>query len=123
MQASSSEEFRKFLILIDEAVPKDLAVHVVLDNLSTHKTPAVKRWFARNPRFAVHFTPTYSSWLNQVERGGTLAQPGTDPHLATIGRSSPKPFRAVERRVLPCGRCDARALCSRAQTGGDRCRR
>ena len=49
-------------------VPSDLSVHVVLDNLSTHKTAAVRRWLARHPRFQVHFTPTYSSWLNQVER-------------------------------------------------------
>ena len=63
-----AEEFRKFLIQIDESVPRDLDVHVVLDNLSTHKTPAVKRWLARNPRFRTHFTPTYSSWLNQIER-------------------------------------------------------
>jgi transposase len=61
-------EFLQFLKQIEANVPKSLDVHVVLDNLSTHKTPAVQRWFARNPRFHVHFTPTYSSWLNQIER-------------------------------------------------------
>jgi transposase len=61
-------EFLQFIKQIDANVPKELDVHVVLDNLSTHKTPAVQRWFARNPRFHVHFTPTYSSWLNQIER-------------------------------------------------------
>jgi transposase len=61
-------EFLKFLQQIDASVPTDLEVHIVLDNLSTHKTPAVHRWFLRHPRFHLHFTPTYSSWLNQVER-------------------------------------------------------
>jgi transposase len=61
-------EFLKFLHQIDASVPADLDVHIVLDNLSTHKTPAVHRWFLRHPRFHLHFTPTYSSWLNQVER-------------------------------------------------------
>jgi len=63
-----STEFRKFLQTIDAAVPSDLAVHVVLDNYSTHKTPLVASWLKRHPRFVMHFTPTYSSWLNQVER-------------------------------------------------------
>ena len=45
-----------------------MTVHLVLDNYATHKTPAVKRWLARHPRFVVHFTPTSGSWLNQVER-------------------------------------------------------
>jgi len=67
-------EFRTFLAQIDESVPPDLDVHVVLDNLSTHKTPAIQRWFARHPRFHVHFTPTYSSWLNQVERWFALLE-------------------------------------------------
>ena len=63
-----SEEFRKFLNIIDEEVPDGLDVHIVLDNASTHKTPAVKRWLVRHPRFKFHFTPTYSSWMNLVER-------------------------------------------------------
>jgi transposase len=49
-------------------VPVHLDVHVVLDNSSTHKTPAIQRWLVRHPRFTMHFTPTYSSWLNLVER-------------------------------------------------------
>jgi transposase len=63
-----AEEFLKFLRLIDEQIPADLDVHLVLDNVSTHKTPAVKRWLNRRPRFHLHFTPTSSSWLNLVER-------------------------------------------------------
>ena len=61
-------EFQKFLNAIDRAVPDGLAVHVVLDNSSTHKTPAINRWLLRHPRFTFHFTPTSSSWLNLVER-------------------------------------------------------
>ena len=61
-------EFRKFLDQIDQAVPAGLAVHVVLDNSSTHKTPAIRQWLLRHPRFTFHFTPTSSSWLNLVER-------------------------------------------------------
>jgi transposase len=61
-------EFKKFLQTLDHQVPADLDVHLVLDNASTHKTPAIQRWLAAHPRFALHFTPTSSSWLNLVER-------------------------------------------------------
>jgi transposase len=61
-------EFKKFLIAIDKAVPADLDVHLVCDNYGTHKTPEVHAWLARHPRFHLHFTPTGSSWINQVER-------------------------------------------------------
>jgi transposase len=61
-------EFKKFLQTIDREVPDDLAVHLVLDNSSTHKTPTIQRWLAAHPRFVLHFTPTSSSWLNLVER-------------------------------------------------------
>jgi transposase len=63
-----SQEFRKFLDLIDDNVPADLDVHLILDNYGTHKTPAIHRWLARHPRFHLHFTPTSSSWINLVER-------------------------------------------------------
>jgi transposase len=61
-------EFQRFLNLIDRSVPEHLDIHVVLDNQSTHKTPSIQRWLLRHPRFTLHFTPTYSSWLNLVER-------------------------------------------------------
>ena len=61
-------EFKKFLQRIDAEVPAEFDVHLVLDNSSTHKTPAIQRWLAAHPRFALHFTPTSSSWLNLVER-------------------------------------------------------
>ena len=62
------QEFLRFLKLIDAAVPQDLDLHLVLDNYATHKTPKVKEWLIRHPRFHLHFTPTSSSWLNLVER-------------------------------------------------------
>lgn len=61
-------EFRRFLNLIDNNVPNDLDVHLIVDNSSTHKTPEIHRWLLRHPRFNLHFTPTYSSWINLVER-------------------------------------------------------
>ena len=67
-QRHRAKEFISFLDRIDAEVPTNLSVHVILDNYSTHKTPAVKRWLAKHPRYVFHFTPTGSSWLNQVER-------------------------------------------------------
>ena len=63
-----SIEFRKFLNTIDKSVPDGLDVHLVMDNYATHSTPEIQRWLRRHPRFHFHFVPTYSSWLNQVER-------------------------------------------------------
>ncbi len=63
-----SVEFRKFLDAIDDAVPVDLDVHLVLDNYGTHKTPMIRRWLTKRPRYHLHFTPTSASWINQVER-------------------------------------------------------
>lgn len=63
-----SNEFRTFLDRIEANVPSDLDVHIIMDNYGTHKTPLIRAWFAKRPRFHVHFTPTYGSWLNLVER-------------------------------------------------------
>lgn len=63
-----AKEFVEFLGQIDSTVTPDLDVHIILDNLSVHKAPPVKQWLLRHPRFQLHFTPTYSSWLNLVER-------------------------------------------------------
>jgi len=62
------QEFLSFLRHLDANTPADLALHLILDNYATHKHPRVKAWLARHPRLHLHFTPTYSSWLNQVER-------------------------------------------------------
>ena len=80
------EEFLSFLRLIDREVPAELDIHLVLDNYATHKHAKVRQWLAAHPRFHLHFTPTYASWLNQVERWfGLLSQ-------RAIKRSS---FRSV----------------------------
>ena len=63
-----SKDFIEFLRVVDDHVESGLQIHVILDNLSAHKSPEVKRWLARHPRFHFHFTPTYSAWLNLVER-------------------------------------------------------
>src|SRR5689334_4834160 len=63
-----SAEFRRFVDTIDAQVPADLDVHLILDNYGTHKTALIHKWLLKRPRFHVHFTPTYGSWLNLVER-------------------------------------------------------
>jgi hypothetical protein len=68
MPRHRAHEFRKFLNEIEQNVPVGLDIHVVMDNASTHKTKLIRSWFARRPHWDVHFTPTSSSWINQVER-------------------------------------------------------
>lgn len=63
-----AREFRRFLDLVERNVPDDLDIHVIIDNASTHKTKLIRDWFAKRPRWHVHFTPTSASWVNQVER-------------------------------------------------------
>ncbi len=66
MPRHRAQEFRAFLDEVERNVPKDLDIHVVMDNASSHKTDMIKRWFAKRPRWHMHFTPTSSSWINQV---------------------------------------------------------
>jgi transposase len=102
-----ASEFLGFLGTIEANVPADLDVHLVMDNYGTHKTAAIRGWFARHPRFHVHFTPTSASWLNQVERWfATLTQSyirrGTHrstrqleqaiKHYLAMNNADPKPF-------------------------------
>ena len=86
-------EFKKFLAKLDKQVPADLDVHLICDNYGTHKAPAVRAWLQRHPRFHMHFTPTYSSWLNQVERWFGLL---TDKQLR---RGVHKNLQALERDI------------------------
>jgi transposase len=67
-QRHRSAQFREFLDLIEAQVPRRLDVHIIMDNDGTHKTPVIRNWFAKRPRFHVHVTPTYASWLSLVER-------------------------------------------------------
>jgi transposase len=100
-------EFKKFLTTIDQRVPAELDVHLICDNYGTHKTPAIKTWLARHPRFHMHFTPTGSSWINQVERWfgyltGQLIRRGVHKSVQALEadirtwmqqwNSDPKPF-------------------------------
>ena len=63
-----ASEFRRFLDLIETQAPAELDVHIILDNYGAHKTALIRNWFAKRPRFHVHSTPTYGSWINLVER-------------------------------------------------------
>ncbi|MEU9111723.1 IS630 family transposase [Streptomyces sp. NPDC048483] len=89
-------EFKKFLAKLDEEVPSHLDVHLVCDNYGTHKSPAVRKRLEAHPRFHMHFTPTYSSWLNQVERWFGLL---TDQQ---IRRGVHKNLQALERDIRDC---------------------
>jgi transposase len=86
-------EFKKFLATIDSTVPPDLDVHLICDNLATHKTPTITKWLAAHPRFHLHFTPTSSSWLNQVERWFALL---TDRQLR---RGVHKSLQSLEKDI------------------------
>jgi len=88
------QEFLRFLKLIDDAVPQDLDLHLVLDNYATHKTPEIHKWLLRHPRFHLHFTPTSSSWLNLVER---LFAEVTQ---RCVRRGSHTAVRALEKAML-----------------------
>jgi transposase len=63
-----AQEFRRFLDMVEKPVPGDLDIHVVMDNASSHKTKLIRDWFAKPPRWRVHFTRKSASWINQVER-------------------------------------------------------
>jgi transposase len=88
-----SVEFRKFLDRVDASVPPTMDVHLILDNYSTHKTPRIRAWLAKRPRFHVHFTPTYGSWLNLVERW--FAELTTKQIKRGAHRSVPELERAI----------------------------
>ena len=88
-----TDEFLKFMRKIDASVPSELEIHLVMDNYVTHKTKRTRTWLARHPRFHVHFTPTYSSWINQVERYFALV---TD---RCIKRGVHRSTQALERDI------------------------
>ena len=108
-----SSEFLQFLRTIEANEPAQLDIHLVMDNYGTHKTPAIKGWFARHPRFRGHFTPNSASWPNQVERWfATLTERyiRRETHRSTrqleqatkqyldINNSNPKPFAWADSR-------------------------
>jgi transposase len=87
------QEFLAFLNHLDHHVPADLELHLIADNYATHKHPRVKAWLARHPRFHLHYTPAYASWLNQVERWFALII-----HQA-IRRNSFRSVRELVRKI------------------------
>ena len=94
MQILTNQEFLNFLREIDLQVPAGLDIHLVMDNYATHKHAKVKGWIADHPRFELHFTPTYSSWLNQVERWfGLITQ-------RAIRRGSFTSVRALKQKIM-----------------------
>lgn len=119
-------EFKKFLAKVDAEVPSHLDVHLVCDNYGTHKSPAIKAWLAAHPRFHMHHTPTYSSWLNQVERWfayltGDLLQRGDHRSVhaleadirawVTAWNANPQPFiwtKTAEQILKSLGKLIAR---------------
>ncbi len=101
-------EFRKFLDTIDDAVPPDLDIHLIIDNYATHKTPLIRRWLSKRPRVRLHFTPTGASWINLVERWfatltekqirrgvhrSTRALEAAIIEYITVTNEQPRPFR------------------------------
>jgi transposase len=108
MPRHRAQEFRKFLDEVERNVPADLDIHVIMDNYGTHKTKLIRNWFAKRPRWHVHYTPTSASWINQVERFFALL---TDrairrgvfrsvaeletaiAHYIETANANPKPFR------------------------------
>ncbi len=90
-------EFRKFLDTIEAQVPADLDVHLIVDNYATHKTALIRNWFAKRPRFHVHFTPASASWLNLVERWFAML---TDKQLRRGVHQSSSELEAAIYRYL-----------------------
>ena len=107
-------EFKKFLERIDAEVPADLDVHLIADNYATHKTPAIKRWLARHPRFQLHFVPTGSSWLNLVERW--FSELTTKKIKRGSHRSVPELERDIKNGSRPGTRTHAPTSGSRRRT-------
>jgi transposase len=106
-----AREFRRFLDLVEQNVPDDIDIHVIIDNAATHKTRLIRNWFARRPRWHVHFTPTSASWINQVERffgllteqqirrgvhRSTKALEAAIMDYIALRNADPKPFRWVK---------------------------
>lgn len=125
------QEFLRFLKWIDECVPPDLDIHLVIDNYATHKVVTVKRWLARHPRFHVHFTPTSASWMNLVERlfaeiTARCIRRGTHTSVPQLERAlndylhqrnkDPKPFVWTASADLILGKVER--LCKRISNSG-----
>jgi transposase len=99
MARHRASEFRKFLDEIERNVPANLDVHIVMDNYATHKTKPIRNWFAKRPRWHVHFTPTSASWINQVERFfALLTRARFETRRVPLGRRTRKSDQGLHRR-------------------------
>ncbi len=109
-QRHRAVQFREFLDLIEAQVPRDLDVHIIMDNYGTHKTPLIRNWFAKRPRFHVHFTPTYGSWLSLVERWFAERTNSCAAAPTRVCRSSRPPSRSSSTRIrrIPSRSCGQR---------------
>jgi transposase len=107
MPRHRAQEFRKFLDEIERNVPVGFDIHVVMDNASSHKTRAIRNWFAKRPRWHRHFTPTSSSWLNQVERFFALL---ADKQIKRGAHTSVKDLIASIRRFIDQQNADPKPL-------------
>jgi transposase len=131
-QRHRAVEFRKFLDTIDAAVPPQLDVHLVLDNYATHKTPLIRRWLAKRPRFHLHFTPIGASWINLVERwfalltdkqlrrgvhASTLALKTAILEYIALSNEHPKPF--VWTKTADAILASVERFCRRISDSGD----
>ena len=111
MPRHRAAEFRRFLGMVEKNVPAELDMHVIMDNASSHKTKLIRGWFARRPRWHVHFTPTSASWISQVERffallSGQQIKRGAHRSIEELQaaitsyidarNADPKPFRWVK---------------------------
>ena len=135
MPRHRAQEFRKFLDEVERNVPAGLDVHVVMDNASSHKTKLIRNWFAKRPHWRTHFTPTSSSWINQVERffallAGKQIKRGTHTSVKELiaaieafisqHNANPKPLRwtkSADDILATIERFCRRTLDVHAQTG------
>jgi DDE superfamily endonuclease len=129
-------DFRDFLDEIDLQADPGLDVHVIFDNLSAHKAPAVQHWLLAHPRFALHFTPTCASWISQVERWFAELQrrcldrgmycsldDSAAPARRALRTGTGQPGRGPARSTIQCGAAGVRNSPGPAVTWRDRCRR
>jgi transposase len=99
------QEFLSFLRHLDDSVPPELDLHLIVDNYATHKHPKVRTWLVQRPRYHMHYTPTYSSWLNQVERWfGLITQRAIRPGSFTSVQDLVQKIDAFVQRYNRCSR-------------------
>ena len=102
MSRHRATEFRKFLDEVECNVPTDLDIHVIMDNYGTHKTQLIRNWFAKRPRWHVHFTPTSASWINQVERFfALLTERASSEEFSARLPISKRPLKLTSRSPMP----------------------